>query len=120
MSLWTSIVDTDSKELSPSVIKYRQFICGEDAIKISPSEPYCLHRPIRRGHLNISQHYSTFDNRGTLLYFEVLSGTFQVLENLHAIWDWILIETLHIPHSERNLYSAILVVSETCDNRGTS
>ncbi|XP_038877353.1 actin-related protein 9 [Benincasa hispida] len=94
-------VDTDSKELSSSVIKYRQFICGEDALKISPSEPYCLHRPIRRGHLNISQYYPTQ----------------QVLEDLHAIWDWILIEKLHIPHTERNLYSAILVVPETFDNR---
>ena len=52
--------------------------------------------------------------------FEVLSGIFQVLEDLHAIWDWILIEKLHIPLSERNLYSAILVVPETFDNRGTS
>ncbi|KAG7018781.1 Actin-related protein 9, partial [Cucurbita argyrosperma subsp. argyrosperma] len=41
----------------------------------------------------------------------------QVLEDLHAIWDWILIETLHIPHTERSLYSAVLLVSETCDNR---
>ncbi|XP_022975057.1 actin-related protein 9 [Cucurbita maxima] len=94
-------VETDSKEFSPSVIKYRQFICGEDALKISPIEPYCLHRPIRRGHFNISQHYSMQ----------------QVLEDLHAIWDWILIEKLHIPLSERNLYSAILVVPETFDNR---
>lgn len=53
------------------------------------------------------------------LYFKVLSGILQVLEDLHAIWDWILIEKLHIPHSERNLYSAILVVPETFDNRGT-
>lgn len=52
--------------------------------------------------------------------FEVLSGIFQVLEDLHAIWDWILIEKLHIPHSDRNLYSAILVVPETFDNRGNS
>uniref|UniRef100_A0A9I9CP57 Actin-related protein 9 n=1 Tax=Cucumis melo TaxID=3656 RepID=A0A9I9CP57_CUCME len=94
-------VDTDSKELTSSVIKYKQFICGEGALKISPSEPYCLHRPIRRGHLNISQQYPTQ----------------QVLEDLHVIWDWILIEKLHIPHSERNLYSAILVVPETFDNR---
>ncbi|XP_022147444.1 actin-related protein 9 [Momordica charantia] len=94
-------VVTDSKELSSSVIRYRQFICGEDALKVSPSEPYCLHRPIRRGHLNISQHYPMQ----------------QVLEDLHAIWDWILIEKLHIPHSERNLYSAILAVPETFDNR---
>ena len=42
----------------------------------------------------------------------------QVLEDIHAIWDWILIEKLHIPHSERNMYSVILVLPETFDNRG--
>lgn len=43
---------------------------------------------------------------------------FQVLEDLHAIWDWILMEKLHIPLNERNMYSAILVVPDTFDNRG--
>lgn len=37
--------------------KFKQFICGEEALKISPTEPYCLHRPIRRGHFNISEYY---------------------------------------------------------------
>lgn len=37
---------------------YKEYICGEEAMRISPTEPYCLRRPIRRGHLNISQHYS--------------------------------------------------------------
>lgn len=79
----------------------REFVCGEDAMKISPTEPYCLRRPIRRGHLNISQHYSMQ----------------QVLEDIESIWDWILIEKLHIPHSERNMYSCLIVVPETFDNR---
>lgn len=47
----------DSKELHQIENKYKEFICGEEALKISPIEPYCLRRPIRRGHLNISQHY---------------------------------------------------------------
>jgi actin-related protein 8 len=42
----------------------------------------------------------------------------QVREDLRAIWDWILIEKLHIPRNERNMYSAILVMPETFDNRG--
>ncbi|XP_059650895.1 actin-related protein 9 [Cornus florida] len=92
---------TGGKELGSSECKFREYICGEEALKISPSEPYCLHRPIRRGHFNISLHYPMQ----------------QILEDLHAIWDWILIEKLHIPHSERNMYSAILVVPETFDNR---
>ncbi|GJS37925.1 actin-related protein 9 [Tanacetum coccineum] len=81
--------------------KYKEYICGEEAMRISPTEPYCLRRPIRRGHLNISLHYSMQ----------------QVLEDIQAIWDWILIEKLHIPHSERNMYSALIVVPETFDNR---
>lgn len=93
--------NASSRELHSSERKYRECIFGEEALKISPTEPYCLRRPIRRGHLNISQHYPMQ----------------QVLEDLHAIWDWILIEKLHIPHNERNLYSAILVVPETFDNR---
>ncbi|KAF3456836.1 hypothetical protein FNV43_RR01490 [Rhamnella rubrinervis] len=91
----------DSKELHPNENKFKEFICGEEALKISPTEPYCLRRPVRRGHLNISQHYSMQ----------------QVFEDLHAIWDWILTDKLHIPLSERNMYSAILVVPETFDNR---
>ncbi|XP_065861767.1 actin-related protein 9 isoform X2 [Euphorbia lathyris] len=92
---------TDVKELSTSERKYRQFIYGEEALRVSPADPYCLHRPIRRGHLNISQRYPMQ----------------QVLEDLHAIWDWILIEKLHIPQSERNMYAAVLVLPETFDNR---
>ncbi|OIV90651.1 hypothetical protein TanjilG_01732 [Lupinus angustifolius] len=92
---------TDSKESDVSKEKFREFIFGEEALRIPPSEPYCLCRPIRRGHLNISQHYSMQ----------------QVLEDLRAIWDWILIDKLHIPRNERNMYSAILVMPESFDNR---
>ncbi|XP_048333184.2 actin-related protein 9 isoform X1 [Ziziphus jujuba] len=92
---------SEPKELPSNEHKFKAFICGEEALKISPTEPYCLHRPIRRGHLNISEHYSMQ----------------QVFEDLHTIWDWILIEKLHIPLAERNMYSAILVVPETFDNR---
>lgn len=42
----------------------------------------------------------------------------QVFEDIQAIMEWILIEKLHIPLSERNMYSAILVVPDTFDNRG--
>ncbi|XP_028113299.1 actin-related protein 9 isoform X2 [Camellia sinensis] len=92
---------TASKELTSSACKFREYICGEEALRISPTEPYCLRRPIRRGHFNISQHYPMQ----------------QVFEDMQVIWDWILIEKLHIPHSERNMFSAILVVPETFDNR---
>lgn len=92
---------TSSKEPTLTEQKFMEVICGEEALRISPTEPYCLRRPIRRGHLNISQHYPMQ----------------QVLEDLHALWDWILLEKLHIPHQERSLYSAILVVPETFDNR---
>ncbi|KAI4345773.1 hypothetical protein L6164_012869 [Bauhinia variegata] len=91
---------TDSKEHVREQ-KFREFICGEEALRISPTEPYCLCRPIRRGHLNISQHYPMQ----------------QVLEDLRTIWDWILIEKLHIPRNERNMYSVVLVIPETFDNR---
>ncbi|XAR49001.1 hypothetical protein NMG60_11032011 [Bertholletia excelsa] len=90
-----------SKGPSTSECKYREYICGDEALRISPTEPYCLRRPIRRGHFNISQHYPMQ----------------QVLEDIQTIWDWILIEQLHITHSERLMFSAILVVPETFDNR---
>ncbi|WVY99154.1 hypothetical protein V8G54_031305 [Vigna mungo] len=92
----------DSKDINASERKFKEFICGDEALRISPTEPYCICRPIRRGHLNISQHYSMQ----------------QVLDDLHTIWDWILIEKLHIPRNERNMYSAVLVMPETFDNRG--
>lgn len=49
---------TDSKEPNASERKFKEFICGEEALRISPTEPYCFCHPIRRGHLNISQYYS--------------------------------------------------------------
>ncbi|KAL5701975.1 Actin-like protein arp9 [Ranunculus cassubicifolius] len=88
-------------ESDTSANKYREYICGEDALKIPPSKPYSLHRPIRRGHFNISQHYPQQ----------------QVLEDLYTIWDWVLNEKLHIPHAERNLYSVVLVIPESFDTR---
>lgn len=48
---------TDSKEIGINEQKFREFICGEEALRISPADPYCLCRPIRRGHLNISLYY---------------------------------------------------------------
>ncbi|KAG2570491.1 actin-related protein 9-like isoform X4 [Panicum virgatum] len=81
--------------------KYKEVIFGEDALKIPPSESYCLSRPIRRGHFNVSHNYSLH----------------QVLEDLRTIWNWILTEKLHINPRDRGLYSAILVLGETFDNR---
>lgn len=94
--------DVERKETSAvSECKYREFICGEEALRIPPNEPYCLRRPIRRGHFNVSPYYPAQ----------------QVLEDLRAIWEWILTEKLQIPLGKRIRYSVILVVPETFDNR---
>ncbi|CAM8921247.1 unnamed protein product [Rhodiola kirilowii] len=92
---------SDSKESVAGALKYREFICGDEALRISPAEPYCIRRPIRRGHLNISQYYPMQ----------------QVIDDLYAIWDWLLVEKLQIPHAERNSYSAVVVLPETFDSR---
>ncbi|KAK9160786.1 hypothetical protein Syun_007127 [Stephania yunnanensis] len=81
--------------------KFKEFICGDEALQISPTDPYCLHRPICRGHLNVSQHYQLQ----------------QVLDDLYTIWESVLNDKLCIPKAERNMYSAILVVPETFDSR---
>ncbi|KAK8948311.1 Actin-related protein 9 [Platanthera guangdongensis] len=88
--------DSDSEEYT-----FKEFICGEDALRISPSEPYCLSRPIRRGHFNISQDYPLH----------------QVIADLCSIWDWILVDKLHILVADRNSYSVVLVLPESFDNR---
>ncbi|XP_061990212.1 actin-related protein 9 [Rosa rugosa] len=93
--------DANAEELGSSKHQYREFIFGEEALKVSPMAPYTLRRPIRRGHLNISQHYPMQ----------------QVFEDVLAIWDFILTEKLHIPLSERSMYSALLVLPETFDSR---
>ncbi|XP_030456735.1 actin-related protein 9-like [Syzygium oleosum] len=97
----TSLDQHEGMDMDLGERKYKRFICGEEALKISPTEPYCLRHPIRRGHFSISQDYPMQ----------------QVYEDLHTIWDWILVEKLHIPQSERYMYSATLVVPETFDNR---
>lgn len=49
--------ESSSRQARSTERRYKEYIFGEEAMKISPTEPYCLRRPIRRGHLNISQHY---------------------------------------------------------------
>lgn len=51
--------DGDGRKQSSGEHKFKEYICGEEALRISPAEPYCLRRPIRRGHLNISLSYPT-------------------------------------------------------------
>jgi hypothetical protein len=55
-----------------------------------------------------------------LLILILLNIMLQVLEDLRTIWNWILTEKLHINPRDRGLYSAILVLGETFDNRGIS
>ncbi|CAN1279603.1 Actin-related protein 9 [Linum perenne] len=93
--------DDEPKKFCSTEYRFRHFIIGDEALRISPTEPYCLRRPIRRGHLNISQQYPLQ----------------QVIEDLHTIWDWILTEKLDVPRSDRNKYSVVLVLSESFDNR---
>ncbi|XP_020580420.1 actin-related protein 9 isoform X2 [Phalaenopsis equestris] len=88
--------DSDSEEY-----KFKEFFCGEEALGISPSEPYCLSHPIRRGHFNISRDYPLQ----------------QVITDLCVIWNWILVDKLHILPVDRSLYSAVLVLPESFDNR---
>lgn len=47
----------DNEQSSSDEYTFKEFICGEEALRISPLEPYCLRRPIRRGHFNVSQNY---------------------------------------------------------------
>lgn len=49
---------TDSKDPGEGKRKYRNVIFGEEAMRISPKDPYTIHRPIRRGHFNVSPQYS--------------------------------------------------------------
>lgn len=54
-----SLVSSTDDVREPSSEEYtlKEFICGEEALRISSAEPYCLSRPIRRGHFNVSEHY---------------------------------------------------------------
>ncbi|KAJ0234730.1 Actin-related protein 9 [Hirschfeldia incana] len=101
-SAHTSEAATDSKDPGEEgKRKYRDMIFGEEALRISPKDPYTIHRPVRRGHFNVSPQYSAQ----------------QVCEDLIAIWDWVLLDKLEIAHSERSKYSAVLVVPATFDSR---
>ena len=37
---------------------FRNFICGDETLRIAPDQPCFLRQPIRRGHLNVSLYYS--------------------------------------------------------------
>ncbi|CAN8232615.1 unnamed protein product, partial [Cochlearia groenlandica] len=90
-----------NKDAFESKRKYRKIIFGEEAMRISPKEPYVLRRPLRRGHFNVSPHYSAQ----------------QVCEDLIAIWDYVLLNKLNISHRDKTAYSAVLVVPSTFDSR---
>lgn len=118
---------TDTKVIGEGNRKYRKAIFGEEALTISSKEPYSIHHPIRRGHFNVSQQYSAQEVyifllpdlcRWDFLDAYLILSTFQVYEDLIAILDWILVEKLHIVHSERGKFSAVLIVPETFDSRG--
>ncbi|CAN5958008.1 unnamed protein product [Sphagnum jensenii] len=78
-----------------------RYICGEDSLRIAADEPYCLHRPMCRGRLNVSTHYSLQ----------------QVCNDVYRIWDWILTEKFNLAAKSRRNLSAVIVVPDTLDNR---
>jgi actin-related protein 8 len=83
---------------------FRRYICGEDSLRIAADEPYCLHRPMCRGRLNVSTHYSLQ----------------QVCDDVYRIWDWILTEKFNLAAKSRRNLSAVIVVPDTLDNRGAN
>ena len=54
-----STVKEGNNNEEPSSVerRYKEYICGDEALRISATEPYSVRRPIRRGHLNISLYY---------------------------------------------------------------
>ncbi|CAK9211659.1 unnamed protein product [Sphagnum troendelagicum] len=80
---------------------FRRYICGEDSLRIAADEPYCLHRPMCRGRLNVSTHYSLQ----------------QVCDDVYRIWDWILTEKFNLAAKSRRNLSAVIVVPDTLDSR---
>lgn len=74
---------TEGTVISPIERKYRKFICCEEALKISSDEPYCLRRPIRRGHFNVSQYYPMQQVR--YLNGKVLKSLLAFCQ-LHKVW----------------------------------
>lgn len=85
-----------------NALKYRKYVCGEEALNIAVSEPYVLRRPICRGHLNVTPQYSLQ----------------QVCDDLYLIWDWALTEKVSLESKTREQLSAVLVIPDTMDNRG--
>ncbi|CAI5956794.1 unnamed protein product [Closterium sp. NIES-64] len=62
--------------------RYRPVVVGEAALAIPGGAPYCVRRPMARGHLNASHSYP-------LLH---------VLDDLSAIWDAALARLCPLPH----------------------
>lgn len=79
----------------------RKLICGDEALRIPSTHDYCLRRPICRGRLNVSDHYSLQ----------------QVCDDMCIIWDWALTTKLTLNAKRREQFSAVLVVPDTLDSR---
>lgn len=80
---------------------FRRFVCGDEALRIPSTQAYSLRRPICRGRLNVSDHYSLQ----------------QVCDDMCILWDWALTTHLGLDAKRREQFSIVLVVPDTLDSR---
>jgi actin-related protein 8 len=108
LSEFNSTVKADTLDMMSSlrwtdVSNEPQFLIGEDALMVSPKEPYDLHWPIRRGSFNLHPG---------------VGGTVSaVLQDLEDIWSTALDTYLSIPCTDVKNYRAVLLIPDVYHRR---
>ncbi|XP_055024327.2 actin-related protein 8 [Misgurnus anguillicaudatus] len=93
-----AVLDSNSSVKWTNTAHQPEYLVGEDALYVNPTDSYSIHWPIRRGHLNIHSAPG-----GSLT---------AVLADLETIWSYVLQKLLEIPLKDLKYYRCILLIPD--------
>ncbi|XP_043933549.1 actin-related protein 8 [Protopterus annectens] len=92
------ILESNSGVKWTNTYYHPEFLVGEEALYVNPSDCYNVHWPIRRGHLNLHA-----GPGGSLT---------SILSDLETIWTYIIQRYLEIPLKDLKYYRCILLIPD--------
>ncbi|XP_056454435.1 actin-related protein 8 isoform X1 [Gadus chalcogrammus] len=93
-----AVLDSSSRLKWTNTGQQPQYLVGDEAVYVSPSDGYDVHWPLVRGHLNVHP-----GPGGSLT---------AVLADLEAIWGHVINKQLEIPLKDLKYYRCILLVPD--------
>ncbi|XP_041128896.1 actin-related protein 8-like [Polyodon spathula] len=93
-----AILDPSSRVKWTNTSHHPEFVVGEEALNVNPTDCYNIHWPIRRGQMNLHA-----GPGGTLT---------AVMADLETIWSYAIQKSLEIPLRDLKYYRCILLVPD--------